>query len=424
MPIVGTAGHVDHGKSTLVRALTGHDPDRWAEEKERGLTIDLGFAWTRLDDETEIGFVDVPGHERFIKNMLAGVGALDVALFVVAADEGWKPQSEEHLAVLDLLDIRSGVVAVTRMDLVDGDLLELAILDVDDHIAGTALADWPIVPVSSITGAGLDELRTALAGALNAVGPPIDVGRPRLWIDRSFVISGAGVVVTGTLSGGSLRRDDEIVLWPGPRTARIRGIQSHEHDVDRVAPGTRTAINLVGVQAADVPRGTMLTAPGLFESTSRLLVDLRVVRSADNPVTDRGAYHLHAGTGAWPVEIRVVGDRRHRQDRRCDGLASPASRLRYGRPRHPARSRPQGRRRRRPCARSRSVWHAVGDHPVGRGLARVPGRITRREGYHAARTAGHRSFGNLAAHTGGGRPEEVPSRPPERSHPHDGPNES
>jgi selenocysteine-specific elongation factor len=306
MPIIGTAGHVDHGKSTLVQALTGRDPDRWAEEKARGLTIDLGFAWTRLGDGQEVGFVDVPGHERFIKNMLAGVGALDVALFVVAADEGWMPQSEEHLSILDLLDVRHGVVAVTRSDLVDQDLLELAVLDVDDRITGTALEDWPIVPVSAVTGDGIDVLRDTLATTLAAAAPLLDCGRPRLWIDRSFVVSGAGGVVTGTLTGGSLRRDDAVTVWPGDRRTRVRGLQSHEHELTEAPPGTRTAVNLAGLDTAEVGRGSLLTLPDMHTPTTRLLVDLRLVRAADAPITSRGAFHLHAGTGAWPVHLRVV----------------------------------------------------------------------------------------------------------------------
>ena len=179
MPIIGTAGHVDHGKSTLVQALTGRDPDRWTEEKERGLTIDLGFAWTVLGEET-VGFVDVPGHERFIKNMLAGVGGLDVALFVVAADEGWMPQSEEHLAVLDLLGVAHGIIALTRIDLADSDLIELSTLDVEEHVASTVAEAWPVIEVSAVTGQGIDDLVGALGAALAAAGPPRDTGSPRM----------------------------------------------------------------------------------------------------------------------------------------------------------------------------------------------------------------------------------------------------
>jgi selenocysteine-specific elongation factor len=308
MPIVATAGHVDHGKSTLVQALTGRDPDRWAEEKRRGLTIDLGFAWTRLGRHY-VGFVDVPGHERFIKNMLAGVGAVDVALFVVAADEGWMPQTEEHLAVLDGLGIATGVIALSRTDLVDPDLVQLAAAEVAERTEGTSLAGWPVVAVSGVSGAGLEELRSTLAAALDAAKPPPDIGRPRMWIDRAFVVGGAGLVVTGTLTDGSLRRGDTVTLWPEGVVARIRTVQSHETESESVSSGSRAALNLVGPDKADVPRGTML-GRGAFRTTRRLLVELRPVRSWPAAVADRGAYHLHAGTGHWPVTVRLLAAKR------------------------------------------------------------------------------------------------------------------
>jgi selenocysteine-specific elongation factor len=191
MPVVGTAGHVDHGKSTLVKALTGRDPDRWEEEKRRGLTIDLGFAWTVLPDGIEISLVDVPGHERYMRNMLAGIESIDVALLVVAADEGWKAQSEEHLAVLDLLEVRHGVVALTKIDRVETDLVELAAAEITEKLVGTSLQDTPIIPVSATTGEGLDSLREALSLAVNRAQRPV-TGRSRMWIDRSFTIAGAG----------------------------------------------------------------------------------------------------------------------------------------------------------------------------------------------------------------------------------------
>ncbi len=307
MAIIGTAGHVDHGKSTLVQALTGRDPDRWQEEKDRGLTIDLGFAWTTIGGH-EVGFVDVPGHERFIKNMLAGVGTLTVGLFVVAADEGWMPQTEEHLAVLDLLDTRHGVIALTKIDAADPDVAELAQLEVADRIEETALAAWPIIPVSAVDGTGLDRLRAALADALEEAGPPRDIGRPRLWIDRSFTIAGAGVVVTGTLVDGTLRDGDTLELWPGPRQVRIRGLQSHEAARPEIHPGSRTAVNLGGADRQSIPRGAMLAAPGDFTPSRSPLVLLRPVRTLDEPLAARGAYHAHVGTGAWPVAVRLVGD--------------------------------------------------------------------------------------------------------------------
>ncbi|MEA3501677.1 MAG: selenocysteine-specific translation elongation factor [Actinomycetota bacterium] len=312
MPIIGTAGHVDHGKSTLVQALTGRDPDRWAEEKERGLTIDLGFAWVHLGDEA-VGFVDVPGHERFIKNMLAGVGGLDVALFVVAADEGWMPQSEEHLAVLDLLEVGHGVIALTRVDLADADLIELSTIDIAEHVAGTVADSWPVVEVSATTGSGIDELIAALVDALSEAGTPRNLGRPRMWIDRAFAISGAGVVVTGTLVDGSISVGDRLQCFPGG-AVRIRSLQSHETDHDKLGPGTRTAANLVGVDRTDLDRGTLLAPPDSIGVTDRFLALLRFPPRSEGEISDRGAYHVHLGTMTIPARIRIL-----------KGLAVPAA---------------------------------------------------------------------------------------------------
>jgi selenocysteine-specific elongation factor len=307
MPVVGTAGHVDHGKSTLVRALTGRDPDRWEEEKRRGLTIDLGFAWTTLTDGTEISFVDVPGHERFIKNMLAGSEAIDVALFVVAADEGWMPQSEEHLAVLNLLGVRSGVVAVTKADRVDDELMEFVTLEVEEKLAGTSLAGSPIIGVSPVSGRGIDELRMALEVAVREIGPSlVDIGRPRLWVDRSFTITGAGTVVTGTLLDGPLAAGDLLEIWPGRLHGRVRGLQSHEQDHPRITPHNRVAVNLVGLERAEVTRGAMLGRPDDWQPTETVLVQVDTARYLEEPLTNRGAYHLHLGSGAWPVRMRLV----------------------------------------------------------------------------------------------------------------------
>jgi selenocysteine-specific elongation factor len=304
MPIIGTAGHVDHGKSTLVQALTGRDPDRWTEEKERGLTIDLGFAWAHIG-ENAVGFVDVPGHERFIKNMLAGVGGIDVALFVVAADEGWMPQSEEHLAVLDLLGVTHGVIAVTRVDLADPDLVELSRIDVEEHIAGTVAESWPVVEVSAVTGQGIDDLVEALGAALAAAGPPADTGRPRMWIDRAFGIAGAGVVATGTLVDGSLSIGDRLQCFPGPEV-RVRGLQSHEVDRHTINPGSRTAVNLVGADQRELERGTLLAQPGEMAMTERFLAQLSFPPRSSGEVTDRGAYHVHLGTATFSVRIRTL----------------------------------------------------------------------------------------------------------------------
>jgi len=308
MPVVGTAGHVDHGKSTLVRALTGRDPDRWAEEKERGLTIDLGFAWTTLPSGIEAGFIDVPGHERFIKNMLAGVDAITVALFVVAADEGWMPQSEEHLSILDLLGVDRGIVALTRADLVDEDTLELVTLEIDERLAGTSLGNSPIIPTAAPEGRGIEELRIAIDAALGQ-SSIADLGRPRMWVDRSFTISGAGTVVTGTLIDGALSVDEEVTMLPAGSTGRIRSLQSHEQTVDRVEPGSRTALNIVGIERDDVDRGSMLGRKQDWSLTKRFTAEASTVRSLGDPIRERGAFHLHLGSGSWPARIHpLAGD--------------------------------------------------------------------------------------------------------------------
>jgi len=305
MPVVGTAGHVDHGKSTLVQVLTGRDPDRWEEEKQRGLTIDLGFAWTTLPSGLEVGFVDVPGHERFIKNMLAGVDAITVALFVVAADEGWMPQSEEHLAILDLLGVERGVIALTRSDRVDDDTLELATLEVDDRLGGTSLAGSPIIPTSSVTGRGLDDLTTVLDAALAESTIP-DSGRPRMWVDRAFTVAGAGTVLTGTLVDGPLRLDEQVSVLPQQATGRVRSIQSHERSIDVAPPGNRTAINLAGIELHDVGRGAMLGRSEEWRPTTRFVADLIAVRGLGDPIRERGAFHLHVGSGSWEARLRLL----------------------------------------------------------------------------------------------------------------------
>lgn len=306
MPVIGTAGHVDHGKSTLVKRLTGRETDRWAEEQERGLTIDLGFAWADLGDGTEVSFVDVPGHDRFIKNMLAGIEGIDVALFAVAADEGWMPQSEEHLAVLDLLEVQRAVIALTKADRVDDDLVELATLEIEEHLEGSALAGAPIVPVSAHTGAGIDGLVEALRSALAAVPDPPD-GDARLWVDRSFSVPGAGTVVTGTLVSGRLAVGDELMLYPSGSHVRIRGIQSHERELESIGSGFRVAANLSGVDRTEVSRGEMLAAADRWVPTDRFAATIRPARYVEE-LTNRGAYHLHLGSGSWPVRLRMLSD--------------------------------------------------------------------------------------------------------------------
>ncbi|MEA2640900.1 MAG: selenocysteine-specific elongation factor [Chloroflexota bacterium] len=303
MRVIGTAGHVDHGKSTLILALTGIDPDRLKEEKERGMTIDLGFAWLRLPSGQEVSIVDVPGHERFIKNMLAGVGGIDIALLVIAADEGVMPQTREHLAILDLLGIDTGVVALTKSDLVDGDWLDLVQADVEEVLAGTTLAAARVLPVSSTTGAGLDALRDELDRLLAAERRRRQTGWPRLPIDRIFTIAGFGTVVTGTLVDGELRVGQEVEIVPSGRRARIRGLESHRQRVEQSPAGNRLAINLSGLSTEDVQRGEVVTAPGWLRPTVAIDVRLRVVADAPKPLAHNARVTFH--TGAIESHARV-----------------------------------------------------------------------------------------------------------------------
>lgn len=307
MTVIATAGHVDHGKSTLVRALTGTDPDRLAEEKARGLTIDLGFANLALPSGGELSFIDVPGHIRFLRNMLAGVGAVEGCLFVVAATEGWKPQSEEHLRILDLLGIKHGVVALTKVDQVDDDLLELAQLDVAEHVEGTFLDNAPVIPVAATEGIGLDDLSLALDALVDRMGEPVDNGRPRLWIDRAFAPAGAGTVVTGTLTGGAIATNDSLAVLPGRAEARIRGLQSHHRDSNQVPAGNRVAVNLTGVSHHDLGRGSVLVREEQWHQTRMLDAELRVLDTLSHDVSRRGAYAVYFGSGEFPAKVRVLG---------------------------------------------------------------------------------------------------------------------
>jgi selenocysteine-specific elongation factor len=304
--VVGTAGHVDHGKSTLVRALTGIDPDRLAEEKARGLTIDLGFAWTTLASGRTVAFVDVPGHVRFLKNMLAGVGAVDASMFVVAANEGWKPQSEEHLRILELLGVADGLVILTKVGVVDGDQRELARLEVAERVAGTFLEGADVVDVDTPTGAGLDDAAAALDRLLARTPVAVDHNRPRLWVDRAFAAAGAGTVVTGTLTGGALAVDDELVLVPEGRPVRVRGLQSCQQARERVPPGSRVAVNLTGVHRHEVERGDALVRPGEWHTTTRVDAALTVLTALSHPLSRRGAFQAHVGSGEYPVQVRVL----------------------------------------------------------------------------------------------------------------------
>jgi selenocysteine-specific elongation factor len=304
--VIGTAGHVDHGKSALVLGLTGTDPDRLAEEKARGMTIDLGFAWTTLPSGREVGFVDVPGHERFVHNMLAGVGGVDCALLVVDAGEGWQPQSAEHLAILDLLGIVAGVIALTKVDLVAPDRVAEVAAEVRQRLEGTTLAGAVVVETAAPAGLGLDRLRAELDRALDRVAEPPDRGRPRLPVDRVFSIRGSGTVVTGTLSGGTLAADAEAVLLPAGRRVRIRGLQAHGRPVRDAAPARRVAVNLAGVATAEVNRGDVLALPGQWRPTRTADCRLRCLPGAPAPLRARGAYLLYAGAAEAAVRLQPL----------------------------------------------------------------------------------------------------------------------
>ncbi len=306
--IVGTAGHIDHGKTSLVKALTGTDADRLAEEKRRGITIDLGFAHLRLSDEIQLGFIDVPGHERFVRNMLAGAAGIDVVLFVVAADESIKPQTREHFEICRLLGVQSGVVALTKADMVDPDLVELVRLEVDDFVAGSFLENAQKVAVSSVTGEGLDELRRELEAAARRTREKSAGGWFRLPIDRAFSMRGFGTVVTGTLVSGTVRADSEVELHPSGRRLRVRGLQVYGEKTDRARAGERTAINLADIAPEDLSRGMVLTEPGRFSSVTVFDAKLDLLASA-KPLKHEAPVHVHLGASEIEAEVRLL-DRR------------------------------------------------------------------------------------------------------------------
>ncbi|MGA2812685.1 MAG: selenocysteine-specific translation elongation factor [Candidatus Acidiferrum sp.] len=305
--IVGTAGHIDHGKSALVLALTGTHPDRLAEEKRRGITIDLGFAFLK-DRGVRFGFVDVPGHERFVSNMLAGAAGIDLLLLVIAADEAIKPQTREHFDICRLLGVTKGVVALTKSDLVDEYGAGLVRMEVEDYLRGTFLENAAILPVSAKTGAGLGELKEALHQAALLV-PPRDAKRHlRLPIDRSFAMKGFGTVVTGTLVSGSIKAEDELELFPGGEKLRVRGVQSGGQPVGAATAGQRTAVNLAGIEHGAIRRGMVLAAPGKFRTTRRIDVRVELLLGAP-PLKNRARVHFHSGTAETVAQIALYGQR-------------------------------------------------------------------------------------------------------------------
>ncbi len=308
MRVIGTAGHVDHGKSTLVAALTGTHPDRLKEEQEREMTLDLGFAWLTLPNGEPVGIVDVPGHRDFIENMLAGVGGIDAALFVVAADEGVMPQTREHLAILDLLQIQSGVIALTKTDLVpDAEWLELVQTDVRQAVQGTVLAEAPILPVSARTRQGLPGLVDALQACLAERPPRPDLGRARLPVDRVFTIAGFGTVVTGTLVDGQLKLGEEIELLPSGLRGRIRGLQSHKRKEQVAVPGSRTAVNISGLDVDQVRRGEVLAHPGVYHATRLLDVHFKHLPDAAGPLRHSSEVKFFTGSAEVVARVRLLG---------------------------------------------------------------------------------------------------------------------
>jgi selenocysteine-specific elongation factor len=310
MRVIGTAGHVDHGKSTLVKALTGIDPDRLKEEQQRAMTIDLGFAWLTLPGGESVGIVDVPGHQDFIKNMLAGVGGIDAALFVIAADEGVMPQTREHLAILDLLEIPRGIIVLTKADLVgDQDWLELVQADIAETVAKTVLANAPIIPVSAIKGTGLNTVVETLDRMLTEAPARPNRGRPRLPIDRIFSMSGFGTVVTGTLLDGQLRVGQEVEILPQGIKSRIRGLQSHKKSVDMAQPGSRTAVNLTGLSVQDIFRGNVLTSLGWLEPSQLIDVQLKLLSDSPRPLRHNQEVELFTGATEAIAHTRLLGVR-------------------------------------------------------------------------------------------------------------------
>ena len=307
MRVIGTAGHVDHGKSSLVQAITGINPDRLAEEQRRQMTIDLGFAWLTLPDGESVGIVDVPGHRDFIENMLAGAGGIDAVLFVVAADEGVMPQTREHLSILDLLNVQKGIIALTKTDIVDDEWLDLVEEDVSKLVSVSSLGQSPIVRVSAKTGDGLDELVTSLQNLLQEIPRRKDRGAPRLPIDRVFTIAGFGTIVTGTLIDGAFAVGDSVEIHPGGSKGRIRGLQTHKEKLDHALQGSRVAVNISGIEVDEVERGEVVIKPGSYKTTTMIDVHFRLLADADQDLRHNQEVKLYAGAAQRVAKVRLLG---------------------------------------------------------------------------------------------------------------------
>lgn len=309
MRVIGTAGHVDHGKSTLIKRLTGIDPDRLAEEKAREMTIDLGFAWLDMPDGDTLGIVDVPGHRDFIENMLAGIGGIDAVLLIIAADEGVMPQTREHLAIIDLLGIQRGIIVLAKIDLVDDpDWLGLVELDVREVVRNTVLADAPICPISAYSGAGIPELLASLTHILKETPPRRDIGQPRLPVDRVFSMSGFGTIVTGTLLDGTFRTGEEIELLPSGERGRIRGLQSYKQKVDMAFPGSRVAVNVSGIDKEAILRGNVIVRPNQLSATTMIDVYINYLADAERPLKHNSEVKFFSGTSETTARVRLLND--------------------------------------------------------------------------------------------------------------------
>ena len=315
--IVGTAGHIDHGKTALVKALTGIDADRLEEEKRRGITIDIGFAHLELaledGEKLRLGFVDVPGHERFVRNMLAGVGGIDLVLLIIAADESIKPQTREHFDICRLLSIQRGITVLTKADTVDAETLDVVRLEVEDFLSGSFLdpKSSPVIPVSSLTDAGIEDLKRALVQVASQIPARDSNSLSRLPIDRVFTMKGFGTVVTGTLVSGTIRREEELEIFPTSRRVRVRGVQVHGQEATQALAGQRTALNLVGTATRDISRGMMLAPPATFHSTERVDVSLSLLPTA-KPLKDRARVHFHTYTSETIAEVRLYASKQVR----------------------------------------------------------------------------------------------------------------
>jgi selenocysteine-specific elongation factor len=308
MRVIGTAGHVDHGKSTLIAALTGVHPDRLKEEQAREMTIELGFGWLTLPDGSEVGIVDVPGHRDFIENMLAGIGGIDAALLIIAADEGVMPQTREHLAILDLLQIPAGIIVLTKTDLVpDEGWLDLVEADIRAVVRGTVMGDAPLVRVSAKTGSGLQDLLNDLARILQGSPARSDLGRPRLPIDRVFSMPGFGTVVTGTLTDGKLAAGDDVEILPGGAQGRVRGLQTHRKKEEHAVPGSRTAVNISGVAAEQIQRGEVVVRPRQYQVTRRVDIRLRLLKDISGPLKHAAEVKVFLGTAETIARVRILG---------------------------------------------------------------------------------------------------------------------